>query len=219
MGGDAASGASGTLPIFPLTGVLLLPGGRLPLNVFEPRYLNMVNDALARDRMIGMVQPKEHHRDPVPGDAPIFPVGCAGRIVSFAEADDGRILITLMGTSRFRVASEVAAPRGYRRVVADFGPFAADLDGEAGSIDSRGELLATLKTYFRVRGMDADWETIEHADDDALVTSLAMACPFAPDEKQALLECGTTAERGRMLAALMEMAVMASGDRGSPARH
>lgn len=219
MGGDDSTAASGTLPIFPLTGVLLLPGGRLPLNVFEPRYLNMVNDALSQDRMIGMVQPKERHRDPIPGDAPIFPVGCAGRIVSFAETEDGRVLITLMGTSRFRVASEVPSPRGYRRVVADFSPFAADLDGEAGRIDARDELLATLKIYFRVRGMDADWETIEKADDDALITSLSMACPFDPDEKQALLECGTTAERGRMLAALMEMAVLTADERGSSARH
>lgn len=219
MGGDDSTAASGTLPIFPLTGVLLLPGGRLPLNVFEPRYLNMVNDALSRDRMIGMVQPRERHRDPIPGDAEIFPVGCAGRIVSFAETEDSRILITLMGTSRFRVASEAPSPRGYRRVVADFGPFAADLDGEAGQIDGRDQLLTTLKAYFRVRGMDADWETIENAADDALVTSLSMACPFDPDEKQALLECDTTAERGRMLAALMEMAVLASGERGTPARH
>lgn len=215
----SVEGAPATLPIFPLSGVLLLPGGRLPLNVFEPRYLNMVNDALASDRMIGMVQPKQPQRDPVPDDAELFPIGCAGRIVQFAETGDGRILITLAGTGRFRIRSEVRTARGYRRIVADFGAFAADIDGEQGRISGRDDLIATIKAYFKVRGLDADWDALAKADDDSLVTSLAMACPFDPGEKQALLECATLPERARMLATLMEMAVLSDDETESPARH
>lgn len=197
-----------TLPVFPLSGVLLVPGGRLPLNIFEPRYLAMTEDALAApDRLIGMIQPTEPEQ---PGRPPaLFSVGCAGRITSFSETDDGRYLITLTGLCRFSVFEEVATMRGYRRVVPDFARWQADLEptdenGAAG-ID-RARLLGALKHYFAASQISADWDAIGETPDSRLVTMLAMFCPFSPQEKQALLECETPADRGATLVALLEMA-------------
>src|SRR4051794_27134794 len=144
-----------TLPIFPLTGVLLLPRGRLPLNIFEPRYLAMTRDALGGTRLIGMVQPSE----PVAGrmNPPVYPVGCAGRITSFSEADDGRYLITLTGVSRFRIAEELPLLSGYRRVLPDWQPFAHDLDsGDEPGFD-RERLMRGLRVFFTQQGIKADF--------------------------------------------------------------
>lgn len=195
------------LPIFPLTGVLLLPRAKLPLNVFEPRYLNMTFDALANGRMIGIIQP----RDGAEGmDPAIYETGCAGRIVSFAETDDGRLLITLRGVARFTAAAELPKQRGYRRVRPDFTPFAADVTPPEGPpMVDREALARVLRDYFALNGMQADWSVIAETPDEALISTLAMICPFAPREKQALLECRCCSERAQTMIALMEMRVRA----------
>ncbi len=148
-----------TIPVFPLTGVLLLPRGRLPLNIFEPRYLAMTEDALAqRHRLIGMIQPTEPEQDGKPPK--LFPTGCAGRITSFSETEDGRFLITLTGLCRFTIVEEVETMRGYRRVVADFARWQNDLQSESSAGIDRKHLLELLKAYFSSASISADWEAI-----------------------------------------------------------
>ncbi len=192
------------VPIFPLPGVLLLPGGCLPLNIFEPRYLAMVRDAISGERTIGMIQPCAEAPDV--GAARVYETGCAGRITAFSETDDGRYLITLTGVIRFDVERELPPIEGYRRVVADYGRFRGDLEADGGDID-RERLLETLGCYFEANGIEGDWKAIEETGDAALVTSLAMICPFAAPEKQALLEAMSLPERARAMTAIMEMAV------------
>jgi uncharacterized protein len=231
--GPATTELPETLPIFPLTGVLLLPRGKLPLNVFEPRYLAMVRDALGGDRMIGMVQPREDdpttltgsqaETDPQPGGArppaAVYPTGCAGRITAFSETDDGRFHITLTGVARFEIRDEVPTLRGYRRIVPDWDRYRADLDDDSAAID-RPRLLSALKAFFKLNDITADWDSITATPDERLVTSLAMICQFAPNEKQALLEARDLAERSRVMTALVEMAVLGRATAaGDPARH
>jgi uncharacterized protein len=203
------------LPIFPLTGVLLLPRGRLPLNIFEPRYLTMTKDALGGERLIGMVQPNEpqlqDNRGRGPINPPVYPVGCAGRITSFTEADDGRYMITLTGLSRFRIGEEFPVLSGYRRVRPDWQPFARDLDAQTGGEFDRDRFIRGLKAFFDQRQISADWEAIEKAAGEHLINSIAMLCPFAPSEKQALLEAPDLDERARLLIALVEMAAVNPG--------
>jgi Lon protease-like protein len=192
-------------PVFPLSGALLLPGGRLPLNIFEPRYLAMVEDALAAGRMFGMVQPDKRlaRGDSGPG---LYRIGCLGRISSFSETDDGRYLITLAGLIRFTIVEEIEGQRGYRRVRAALGGFAADLaEVKPGLPFERTELLEALRRYFANAGVEANWDAISHMPDPALVTSLCMACPFDTQEKQALLEARDDSERARALLALLEI--------------
>ena len=197
------------VPIFPLTGALLLPGGRLPLNIFEPRYLNMVSDSLGRERMIAMVQPCAEV-----GEQPeVYRTGCVGRLISFAETEDGRYLITLQGLIRFDVAEELPLERGYRRVVADYGRYRDDLDEAESEIDRSG-LMAALRHYFDATGLSGDWDAIEQAPNERLVTTLAMSCPFEPPEKQALLEAMTLTERSRIITAMLEMAAHAAPEPG-----
>jgi Lon protease-like protein len=206
-----------TIPVFPLSGVLLLPHGKLPLNIFEPRYLAMTEDALASsDRLIGMIQPTEAERPDKPPE--LYSVGCTGRIGSFSETDDGRYLITLTGVCRFTIFEEIATMRGYRRVVPDFARWQADLEPAGGARVERERLLAALKGYFARNAMSADWSAINDSPDDRLVTTLAMFCPFEPQEKQALLESETLAERTATLVALLEMGAVASTP-GEPAKH
>jgi len=198
-----------TLPIFPLTGVLLLPRGRLPLNIFEPRYLAMTRDALGGERLIGMVQPSDPQDDNRGGggpNPPVYPVGCAGRVTQFSETDDGRYLLTLTGVSRFRIREELPLLDGYRRVVPDWQPFAHDRERPGKPEFDRERLIRGLRSYFVQRQIQADFEAIEKAPGEYLVTSLAMACPFAPSEKQALLEAVDPDERARLLTTLVEMA-------------
>jgi uncharacterized protein len=200
-----------TLPIFPLTGVLLLPSGRLPLNIFEPRYLAMTRAALAADRIIGMIQPTEPER---PGQPPaLYGVGCAGRIIAFSETEDGRYLITLDGLLRFDVKRELATSAdGYRRAEPDYAPFRADLTEEDQPELDRPRLMRALKGFFQRQGISGDWDAIDKTSDRLLVISLAMVCPFHPEEKQALLEAPSATERGRILTALLEMSVLATTD-------
>jgi len=204
------------IPIFPLSGALLLPEGRLPLNIFEPRYLAMVQDALGAGRMLGMVQgdPNLPKRG---GDSQLYRVGCLGRISSFSETDDGRLLITLTGLIRYRIAEEIEGRRGYRRVRADYAEFAADLEVDAPppALD-REALVAALRPYFRARGIEANWEAVEGTGDAMLVTTLCMVCPFDVREKQALLEAPDAGERARMLVALMQMDSHGMAPEGRP---
>ena len=205
------------VPIFPLTGVLLLPRGKLPLNVFEPRYLAMTEDALAGNRMIGIIQPSDPlSRASVP---PVYPIGCAGRITSFSETDDGRYLITLTGVCRFETARELPIVRGYRRVDVSWERFAADLEEPGPALFDRARLVEGLRTYFKIQGISANWDAIEFTPDERLVTSLAMICPFEPSEKQALLECGSLSERASMMIAIIEMSVLDKRGGDTMARH
>ncbi|HBK07486.1 MAG TPA: peptidase S16 [Acetobacteraceae bacterium] len=184
--------------VFPLTGALLLPRGKLPLNIFEPRYLAMVQDSLANGRMFGMVQP-----DPQDG---LYRVGCLGRVSSFSETDDGRLLITLTGLLRFSFSTELEMRRGYRRVRGDFCQYWGDLETDRAPAEiGRDKILAALRAYFTRRSVDANWEAIRGLPDDALIITLAMACPFEPVEKQALLEAPDDADRAATLLALLEM--------------
>lgn len=209
-----ASDLPQVIPVFPLDGALLLPGGELPLQIFEPRYLNMVDDAMAGDRMIGMVQTR-------PGGDRVRPnlasVGCAGRITAFSETSDGRYLITLTGVCRFNVGEELPTRTPYRQIRADYAPFAEDLveeDGGAPDFD-RHRFARALKRYLNRRELDIDWETAETAPLESLVTSLAMGLPFDPAEKQALLEAPGMAERCDALTALLEID-SAEGDDDEP---
>ncbi len=214
-----------TLPIFPLSGVLLLPGGKLPLNIFEPRYLAMIFDSLAGHRMIGMVQPIEpggYAGDGIPADdgrPKVHQVGCAGRIVSFNETEDGRLLLALSGVCRFQVGRELEpAQGGYRRVSALFSPYRADLDhaDEMVNLD-RERLMAGLAAFFRGKNLSTDWDAVKQADDLNLVNSLSMALPFGPSEKQALIEAADTSARAKLLVAFLEMAAFGSPS-GTPQR-
>jgi Lon protease-like protein len=203
------------IPVFPLDGALLLPGGQLPLNIFEPRYLNMFDDAMSGERVIGMVQTRTGGD---PERPKLAPVGCAGRVTSFAETSDGRYLVTLTGVCRFRVGAELPGRSPYRQVRADFTPFEADLREGAEGATSGGDgeaLLAALRRYLDHRGLAIDWSSAEAAPSDALINSLAMALPFEPVEKQALLEAPTLTDRRETLVALLEIDA-AKGDDEDP---
>ena len=193
-------------PIFPLSRALLLPRGRLPLNIFEPRYLNLVDESFAAGRMFGMVQPRSRQGD-VPANAPgaLHRIGCLGRVSSFAETDDGCYLITLVGLARFTVVEEQPLHRGFRSVRADFTGFEFDLGPTLAPSIDRDALLASLRRYFKARGLDANWDAVTQMDDDTLVTTLCMVCPFDDVEKQMLLEAPDEVQRAQDLHALLEI--------------
>jgi len=194
-------------PVFPLTGALLLPRGKLPLNIFEPRYLAMTDAALGAGRMFAMIQP-DASRATLPGGPAVFSVGCLGRLTSFSETDDGRYLITLLGLIRFAIVHELPIQHGYRRVRGDFSGYWHDLDPPPNPPRmgvARDTLLTALRSYFAHSGFDANWDAIGRMPDDTLVTTLCMVCPFEPAEKQALLEAATDEDRGAILLTLLEM--------------
>ncbi|TNE63515.1 MAG: peptidase S16 [Alphaproteobacteria bacterium] len=207
------------IPVFPLTGVILLPGSSLPLNIFEPRYLQMVRDAVAGHGLIGMIQPTEPETGR--GAPPLCPVGCVGVLGDVKETGDGRFLIRLRGVSRFRVLSELRVTTPYRQVQADWDNYSADhavrREGDQGV--ARGPLLGALKRYLDLRGLDADYDAIASAPDTVLVNTLAMIVPMGAPEKQGLLEAGSIAERGDMLTSLLIMAVTANMQNTPDARH
>ncbi len=191
--------------IFPLSGALLLPRGKLPLNIFEPRYKAMVEDSLAAGRMFAMVQPDPTLPEGATGPG-VYQVGCLGRLSSFSETDDGRFLITLTGLARFSIAAELDMRHGYRRIRADYTGYLGDLDLSSRPIGLEREgLLTALRAYFAHRNVDANWDAIRRMDDDVLVVTLAMACPFEPAEKQALLEAPTDQDRATTLLTLLQM--------------
>ena len=198
------------IAIFPLPGALLLPRARLPLHLFEPRYLAMLDDCLKSPaRLIGMVQPREM---PKGGGNKLSAIGCAGRITSFSETDDGRYMITLTGLSRFRIADEVQGFTPYRRAHIDWAPFARDLGPEEhdAGFDREG-FLALLKRYFAAHSLGGDWSGIKDAEPELLINSLSMLMPFSPEDKQALLEAPSLQTRRETMMALMEFALHAGG--------
>jgi Lon protease-like protein len=201
------------LPIFPLSGVLLLPRGQLPLNVFEPRYLALVDSAMSGGRMIGMIQPAEAEEKAL--TPKLSSVGCAGRVTSYRETDDGRYLITLTGICRFRVKNELAAHTPFRAVTPDYAPFAGDLVANDESEFPRERVVDALKDYLSKRDLKADWRSVMAAPPETLVNALAMLCPFEPAEKQALLEATDWHSRVATLVALLEMAGPATPSGGS----
>ena len=209
---DAASALPAQIPIFPLPNALLLPGGQLPLNIFEPRYLAMIEDALgANGRLIGMVQPMEE-------DGELFGIGCAGRISYFQETGDGRYMIALSGVCRFRLHNHQVTARGYRQADVGWGEFVSDLAESKVGIGDRDHMFAVMRRYFDARGFEADWDQIEQSDDNSILNTLAMVCPFDVAEKQALLEAEGMSRRADLLVAMMEMALH-EDDEPNDARH
>jgi Lon protease-like protein len=194
------------IPIFPLPGALLLPRGQMPLNVFEPRYMEMVDDALAsHHRLIGMIQPDSAH--PGPEDKPnLFKVGCVGRMTQIAESGDGRYLIQLTGVSRFRVEEELDVATAYRQCRVTYAPFTDDFIARKGEDEvDRKSLLRTLADFLTANNLKADWEGIESAPNEALVNALAMMSPYGSAEKQALLEAPDLKTRAEILIAVTEI--------------
>ncbi len=197
----------GVLPLFPLAGALLLPRGQLPLNVFEPRYVAMIDDALRSHRMIGMIQPdpKSGDRQQVP---PLCGIGCAGRITQFAETGDGRYLVTLTGIARFALVEEVAAVTPYRQSRVDFAGFATDFEPRVGESEvDRGGVLKALRDFAEEKNLQIDWDSINEAPNEALVNALSMMSPFGPREKQALLEADNLKGRAEVLVAITEVEI------------
>ncbi|GLK81879.1 LON peptidase substrate-binding domain-containing protein [Methylopila turkensis] len=206
----------GVIPVFPLRAALLLPRGEMPLNVFEPRYLAMIEDALRGGRIIGLIQPDPEEAEDA--ERPLLvQVGCAGRLTAFAETGDGRYLVTLTGVARFRLAEELKVKTPYRQVRAAFEEFAIDLAPGEGQEDvDREALLKTLKDYLAANNLEADWDGIRRAPNEALVNALAMMSPFGPREKQALLEASDLKARAEILVAVTEMELArARGDASS----
>ena len=197
-----------TIPVFPLEGVLLLPRTQLPLNIFEPRYLQMVDDVLRGSRIIGMIQPEDGEHDAASGEPSLMKVGCAGRLTSYTETPDGRLMITLTGIARFRITRELDATTPYRQCAVDFEEFADDLKPEHDAEKvSRDRLLEVLKEYLDASGLQADWRAIKLSTNESLVNSLSIISPYGPREKQALLEARTLEDRNQMLIALTEIAL------------
>ena len=194
------------IPIFPLPGALLLPRGQMPLNIFEPRYLAMVDDALRSGRrLIGMIQPDPAH--PGPPDKPnLFKVGCVGRITQFAESGDGRYLIQLTGIVRFRIGEELEVSTPYRQCRALYTPFVDDFTARKGEDEvDRESVLRALSDFLKANKLKADWEGIENAPNEALVNALAMMSPYGTPEKQALLEAPDLKTRAEILVAVTEI--------------
>jgi Lon protease-like protein len=194
------------LPVFPLSGALLLPRAELPLNIFEPRYLEMVSDALAGERLIGMIQPTVEDEA---ADRPrLMQVGCAGRITAFAEAPDNRLLITLTGISRFTIVEELDVDTPYRQVVANFHPYAVDLvSGQGAAEVNRPALLKVFREYLDANDMSADWDQVNAASTEVLVNTLSLLAPYPSMEKQALLEAPDLKTRAEVLVALTEVSL------------
>jgi uncharacterized protein len=202
------------IPVFPLSGAILLPRSELPLNVFEPRYLEMINDSLSGERLIGIIQPDvatELRESPEGKTIPLKPVGCVGRITTFQELPDGRLRIVLTGIARFALGDEKRFAGPYRIVAADYDAFAADFaeDDSAEQVD-REQLLRVLKAYLTARQLEADWAMIARAPLEPLINGLSTMSPFGPAEKQALLEAKTIKDRADVLITLAEMAVASS---------
>ncbi|MEM7472845.1 MAG: LON peptidase substrate-binding domain-containing protein [Pseudomonadota bacterium] len=194
-----------TIPVFPLPGALLLPRARLPLHLFEPRYLQMFEDALKTNtRLIGMVQP----HDGPGGKARLHAIGCAGRVTQFSETEDGRYMITLSGISRFRVQEEITGFSPYRKAQVSWKGFERDLGFvEKDTGFNRDRFLTLLEKYFSNQDLKTDWDSLKEAEDELLINSLSMLCPFEPEEKQALLEAPSLATRRETLVTLIEFAL------------
>lgn len=204
-----------SIPIFPLTGALVLPRARLPLNIFEPRYLQMIDDALKTDhRLIGMIQAREAPDDI--GDPPLHQIGCAGRITSFTETDDGRYLISLKGICRYTVLESGTGFKPYVKADVDWGDFERDLgDEESDDSFDRQAFLQMLEVYFEVKELQTDWNSLKDASEEMLINSLSMMCPFNPEERQVLLEAPTLKARRKTVATLIEFALRSPNENES----
>lgn len=205
------SNLPGTIPVFPLMGALVLPRARLPLNIFEPRYLQMIDDALKTDhRLIGMIQTRDVPTDI--GDPPLHQIGCAGRITSFTETDDGRYLISVKGVSRYRILDSQTGFCPYISANVNWADFERDLgDEETDDSFDRPVFLKLLVAYFEANELLTDWDSLKDASVEMLINSLSMMCPFGPEERQALLESPCLKTRRETVATLMEFALRSSG--------
>ena len=199
-----------TIPVFPLAGALLLPEAELPLNIFEPRYLAMIGDTMTGGRVIGIVQPTDPYTDHQ--KPPVYQIGCAGRVSEFQETKDGCILISLTGVCRFNIVHELPTDEPYRLAAVSYERFKDDLNIGLDNGFNDPLFLPTLRAYFGAKDLSADWNALEKLPGNALLTSLAMLCPFAPNEKQALLEASSNNERGQIMTTLMEMSVRETKD-------
>lgn len=197
-----------TIALFPLPGALMLPRARLPLHIFEPRYLAMIEDCMKTpQRLIGMIQPRGV---PASAEKRLQSIGCAGRLTGFSETEDGRYMITLTGVSRFRLVEEVQGFTPYRRARVDWSPFGRDLGGaESDAGFQRTSFMAVLRRYFEAMGLSTDWSSLSGAEDELLINSLSMLCPFEPEDKQALLEAPSLETRRETLVTLIEFALHA----------
>jgi hypothetical protein len=204
------------IPVFPLPGALLLPRAQMPLNIFEPRYLAMVDEALRTNRIVGMVQP-DLERGGTPLVPKLYPVGCAGRITGFAETGDGRYLITLTGIARFRVAEEVPTTASYRLCRVAFEPYRGDFEAGAGeaAVDREGVLKA-LRDFAQATGLKIDWKSIDEAGTETLVNALCMMSPFGVGEKQAMLEAPNLKARADVLVAATQIELARKGENPQP---
>jgi Lon protease-like protein len=208
------------IPVFPLRGVILLPRATLPLNIFEPRYLEMLDDVLSGARLLGVIQPDRTddvaEESPRERAVPLKRVGCTGRVTAYQELDDGRLLITLTGIARFNVVSETETTKPYRLCRVDYTKFAGDLDLDDSSNDvDRPELLRVLKSYLEAHKLRADWKAITNAETEMLINALSVVSPFGAEEKQALLEAPDICARADVLVALAEMELASSEGGGS----
>ncbi len=196
------------LPVFPLQGALLLPGGVLPLNIFEPRYIQMVKDTLATNhRLIVMTLPLPEKSN----DSEIYKLACAGKLISFEETLDGRFLISLSGIIRCKLLDTLEEKGGYRRMKVDFTDYLSDMRPNDIKIERNG-FFKTLRSYFDMKGLSADWKAIEKCEDEKLITTLAMLCPFSDAEKQTLMEANSLNERAKLMKVILEMSIFGSGD-------
>ena len=203
------------IPLFPLSGALLLPRAELPLNIFEPRYLAMIDTAMSTDRLIGIIQPAAaREAENIP---PLMSVGCVGRIVSYTETADDRLIITLAGVCRFQVVKELDAITPYRQALVNYHPFAIDLASDTGAGDvNRPALLKAFRDYLAANNMKANWNEVDHAPTDILVNTLSLLAPYDPQEKQALLEAPDLKTRAEVLVALTEVALSKMAPGGKP---
>ena len=208
------------IPLFPLRGAILLPRATLPLNIFEPRYLQMIEDVMSGDRVIGVIQPKfsagdDEQESPLSKEHPIQKTGCVGRVTTYQELEDARVMITLTGISRFSVVAETVSDTPYRMLSADYAPFANDFTVGLGESEvDREKLFTVLKSYLDANKLAADWENIQRASSEQLINALSVISPFGAEEKQALLEAENLKKRAEVLIALAEME-LASGVGGA----
>jgi uncharacterized protein len=209
------------IPLFPLRGAILLPRATLPLNVFEPRYLEMIDDVMSGDRLIGIVQPAseadgDEEESPLDESVGLRNVGCVGRVTSYQEVDHARVLITLTGIMRYEVLDEAVTDRPYRIASVSYDRFAADLNEGLGEDQvDRTNLLRVLRTYLDANKLEADWGAIQRASSEFLINALCVMCPYGPEEKQALLEADDLKGRADVLVALAEMEMASSGGSGT----
>lgn len=206
------------IPVFPLRGAILLPRATLPLSIFEPRYLAMIDDVMSGGRVLGIIQPTGNDTEdesPEGKDVKLRNVGCAGRVTHYQELDDGRFGITLTGVARFTVATEIESSEPYRIVDACYDAFADDLTHDLGEEDvDREHLLKVLKTYLEANRLQADWNSILRASSESLINALSIMSPYGPEEKQALLEARDLKSRAEVLVALAEMELASGGGAG-----